>query len=698
MADSEKTGLQYSSTFVDKMEGGAFIFSAEEGHALLYVNDKLISLFECESKDELLEHVSRSFDGMIHDPSPQEVCKEIRDQLPDSLNRSGYVFFNIITKKGNVRRVVDHWTLVHDSEHGDIFYSTIYLHRLDNTSSDFDPVTGLPGKNRFVKHVTDMNRRAMDEGGAQRFAIVYSNLVHFKLLNLERGVSEGNVCLKELAKALGKAFEGDFVTRLSSDYFVVFTEYEGVEAKTEKAVKCFEEVYGRDHNIRCKLGIYGFEPGEDFFCESAFSFAKTACDSIKTDDKRNHVEYTDELAESFGIAEYVAAHIDEAIEKGWIKVYFQPVVRSLTEDACSMESLVRWIDPKYGFLPPDKFIGALEKEHCIHKLDCYVVDRVCSIIGDRLKKGLPTVPASVNFSRLDFVMTDMLEVVKTAVEKYGVPKDYIHIEITESMISSDEELMRRVIDEFRRSGYEIWMDDFGSGYSSLTVLKDYDFNTVKLDMRFLTPLNGKSKSIIRSVVSMAKDIGMKTLAEGVETKEQLEFLREIGCGLIQGYYYGKPEPVDDVFAHLDEKGIDRESIEWRDYYQAASFNARDTEMPLEIIEDDGNNFRTLFMNQAYRDQIFSGDFTLEDIDSITYNPDSPLAKKYREFADIVESSGGKKKTFYYIAGGNNVCLTLRQIAEHDGHHIIEGSIYNLSREEKQKREDRIFRHLRALRK
>ena len=130
-------------------------------------------------------------------------------------------------------------------------------------------------------------------------------------------------------------------------------------------------------------------------------------------------------------------------------------------------------------------------------------------------------------------------------------------------------------------------------------------------MRFLTPLTEKSKSIIKSVVTMAKDIGMKTLAEGVETEEQLEFLKEIGCGHIQGYYYGKPEPIEDVFRHLDENGIKNEKIEWSRFYQAAGFNARATEIPLEIIEDDGQNFRTLFMNHAYRDQIFSSILSFE---------------------------------------------------------------------------------------
>ena len=688
MADFPYRDRDFCSCFVDRMEGGAFAFTADEEHQLLYVNDGLIRLFECDDRDEFMQHVGGSLNGIIHDPSPQLIHKEIRTQIEQSLNESGYVFYNIITKKGNVRRIVNHWTLVHDEEMGDIFFATLYIHRLDNTSGDFDLVTGLLGKNRFEKYVSDSNRQSMADNDTERYAVIYFNIVHFKLFNLEWGVNEGNTCLKEVARVLGKAYDYSFSSRLADDHFAIFTKYDNVFEKTENALQLFRDSYGNSHNVICKFGIYSFVPGPDFYVETALSCAKIACDSIRKDDKNDYAEYTEDLARQVKTTEYVVSRIDDAIKNGWIQVYFQPVVRSLTEGVCSMESLARWNDPKIGFLPPDKFIGALEEGRCIHKLDCYIVEKVCELLGKRLKEGLPAVPVSVNLSRLDFMMCDMLSVVETAVKKHSVPKNFLHIEITESMIASDEDLMRRVIDDFSNAGYEIWMDDFGSGYSSLTMLKEYDFNTVKLDMRFLTPLTDKSKSIIKSVVTMAKDIGMKTLAEGVETMEQLEFLREIGCGLIQGYYYGKPESLEDVFTHLDQNGIDKERIDWSSFYQKASFNARATDMPLEIIEDDGLNFRTLFMNRAYRDQIFSEEFTLEEIDNILYHSSSPLRKKFREFADIAEMSG-KKETFYYTAGGNYLSLTVQVIAQYNGHYLLQGMLFNLSKDERSDERQRL---------
>lgn len=676
MIDPPDMDNRFDLTYTERMEGGAFAFRADEGHEMLYANRNMVRLFECEDTGDLMAHIGGTYDGMIHDPEPFIVHKEIEKQLNEQSRNSGYVFFNIITKKGNVHRVVNHWTLVHDEDFGDVFYAAVYLHRLDNVINDYDIVTGLLGKGKFGKYAIDINRKYAENDDAE-YAIIYVNLVNFKLLNIEQGANEGNECLKVISKILGKTFDYSFISRLADDHFAVFSKFDGVVNKAERAERMFYDSYGSRYNVICKFGIYKFRLNPEFDVETALSCAKMACDFIKRDKDRDIVVYSGELADSMKTTEYVVGNIDEALENGWIRIYYQPVVRTLTGELCGMESLVRWIDPVIGFLPPDKFISALEEERCIHKLDSYVVNKVCEGIGKRIENGIPTVPVSVNFSRLDFQLCDMLSVVETAVEKYGIPKQYIHIEITESMISSNEEFMERVINDFAGAGYEIWMDDFGSGYSSLTVLKDFRFDTLKMDMKFLAPLTVKSKSIIKSVVNMAKDIGMKTLAEGVETKEQLDFLRDIGCGMIQGYYYGRPEPIEDVYIHLKEKSIQIEEMEWGAFFQAAGFHARATDVPLEIIEDDGTEFRTLFMNNIYRDQIFDEELMLDEIDKRIYHTASPLLKKYREFADIAERSW-KPETFYYTSGGSYLCLTIQTVAEHAGHYILKGSIINIS--------------------
>ena len=414
---------KFNGPFTNKMEGGAYIFRNDEGHEILYTNQRMIDLFECEDEDDLRMHIGGSFDGMIHDPAPYMVIKEIDTQLAESVNGSGYVFFNIITKKGKVRRVVSHWTLVNDEDFGDIFYAYIFIHRMDNVVNDFDPITGVLGKGKFDKYAIDICKKYHEED-RDPYAIIYLNLVNFKLLNIEQGVNEGNECLKVVARILGKSYENAFVSRLSDDHFAVFSKYENVHENTEKAERTFYDTYGSNKNVICKFGIYKFFLSPDFDIESAPSCAKIACDYIKRDMKNDIAEYSDELANSMKTTEYVIGKIDEAIEKGWIRVYFQPVIRTITGELCGMESLVRWIDPVVGFLPPDKFIGALEDERCIHKLDSYVVDKVCEELGRRLTAGIPAVPVSVNFSRLDFLLCDMLSVVEAAVKNTMFPRNF----------------------------------------------------------------------------------------------------------------------------------------------------------------------------------------------------------------------------------------------------------------------------------
>ena len=377
------------------------------------------------------------------------------------------------------------------------------------------------------------------------------------------------------------------------------------------------------------------------------------------------------------VKQYVTDNIDKALESGWIKVYYQPVIRSLTEQLCGAESLARWIDPEMGFLPPDKFIGTLEKTRQIHKLDLFIIEQVCKDISERLKNNLPAVPVSVNVSRLDFEEADMLATIEEFVDRYDVPRDYIHVEVTESMIVSDADLMERMIDSFREAGYEVWMDDFGSGYSSLNLLKDYNFDTIKLDMEFLRKFTDKSKAIMTSTITMAKDIDISTLAEGVETIEQVDFLREIGCGRLQGYYYGKPLPKEEFFEHIEKQNIKIEERKWRYFYDVASKAARSTDEPLEIIEDDGKEFRTLFMNEQYMAQVFETATTLAYADKQIYHTASPLIKKYREFANILERSRNQE-TFYYTGNGNIYRFVGQVLAENEGKYIIKGSIHNIS--------------------
>ena len=252
---------------------------------------------------------------------------------------------------------------------------------------------------------------------------------------------------------------------------------------------------------------------------------------------------------------FISENFEEALAQGHIQPFYQPVIRTISRQLCNFEALARWVDPRCGIIPPDRFIPVLEQSQVIHRLDACIIRQVCATIRARLEAGEVPIPVSVNLSRLDFSLCDIFTVVDGIVTQYQIPHDFLYIEITESVMAEQESQMRAIVDRFHSAGYQIWMDDFGSAYSSLNVLKDYEFDEIKLDMRFLSSFNLRSRRILTAVIQMAKEIDIHTLAEGVETQEQLRYLRNIGCEKVQGFYFGRPQPWDDALAHLRDIGV-----------------------------------------------------------------------------------------------------------------------------------------------
>ncbi len=201
--------------------------------------------------------------------------------------------------------------------------------------------------------------------------------------------------------------------------------------------------------------------------------------------------------------------LEHAIENKHIEIYYQPIIRTLSGKLCSFEALARWEDPKLGILNPSLFISELEREHKIHILDCYMIDEICRRYKMRLEDKSAMVPVSFNLSRLDFSLCDIFNFIESTIRKYQVPREMFILEITESILEKNDASTKNIINKFHEAGYQVWMDDFGSGYSSLNVLKDYDFDEIKIDMEFLSVFNQKSKKIITSVVDMAKELAFK---------------------------------------------------------------------------------------------------------------------------------------------------------------------------------------------
>ena len=375
---------------------------------------------------------------------------------------------------------------------------------------------------------------------------LFFDIENFKSYNEKYGFHEGNELLIKVAHMIEDSFKGSLVSRFSDDHFVVLTRIDGAKniiGHLSGEIKKLQ----REVHLELKCGAY--KPvGDEADVSLACDRARFACNSIKKHYDRTLRIYDKSLEDKFQLKHYIVNNIDNAIASGYIKVYYQPVVSTKNGCICGLEALARWEDPNYGLLSPGAFIEILEEYRQIYKLDQYIIEAVCRDYRDASDNKKPFAPVSLNFSRLDFELCDIVGYLCETVEKYGVPKNFIDIEITESALTDQQDFLPNAIKNLRSFGYKVWLDDFGSGYSSLNVLKDYQFDVLKIDMKFLSGFkdNEKTRPILENIVSLTKQLKMLSLTEGVETAEQFSSLEAIGCDRAQGYLFSKPVPIETL--------------------------------------------------------------------------------------------------------------------------------------------------------
>lgn len=484
----------------------------------------------------------------------------------------------------------------------------------------YDHLTGLPSMTYFFE-IAPEKRNAVIAAQKQP-AIMYMDFGGMKYYNHKYGFSQGDKLLQGFARLIAARFGNENCCRLGQDHFVVLTEAENAE---QSLGELFEQTRELNSGITLPLhvGIYlGWVEG--IAASMACDMAKIACDVIKSDMSSGFRYYSPKMKADEEKMQYIIANLDTAIREGWITVYYQPIVRAVNGRVCSEEALARWIDPVKGFLSPADFVPVLEEHNLIYKLDLHIVDCVLKKIKILQGAGLHIMPQSINLSRSDFDTCDIVEEIRRRVDASGLSRSVLTIEITESIMGKDFEFIKTQIDRFRELGFAVWMDDFGSGYSSLDVLKDINFDLIKFDMRFVQQLDegNRGRVILSEMLKMAASLGLETVCEGVETEQQATFLRETGCTKLQGYYFEKPLPVEKVLEKYEQgRQIGFENPDEQEYYEAlgrvnlqdlsviaqenpGDFSNYFSMLPMAVIEVNNGLVRFARSNQSYRDFMF----------------------------------------------------------------------------------------------
>ncbi|MBE5963096.1 MAG: EAL domain-containing protein [Lachnospiraceae bacterium] len=417
--------------------------------------------------------------------------------------------------------------------------------------ANFDQFTGIYNKYHFYEEVQNVLK--MDEQG--QYVLMVSDVGQMKFVNDTFGTKTGDEIIKAIADSIRRNVpEGAVYGRLESDKFAVlmkkqdFDETRFMES-SDKILKQKNKLLPVKHY----LGIYEIKDRTlpvDLMCDRAIM----AVNTIKGSYHCTIAYYDTEYHSRINYERQIIADLPRALEEEEFQIYLQPQINHDTKEIVGAEALVRWIHKKKGMIPPSDFIPVFEKNGLIAKLDEYVWDKACAILKEWKQKGRDNWSISVNISPKDLYFMDIYSVIKGLVEKHQISPSVLKLELTETSFVNDVKQLISLIADLKELGFKVEMDDFGSGYSALNILKDIPVDILKMDMRFFeyTDNEDRSAKILSAVVEMAKRLKIPVIAEGVEDLRQADYLSSIGCSVIQGYLYARPMPLEEFEQFITE--------------------------------------------------------------------------------------------------------------------------------------------------
>lgn len=431
--------------------------------------------------------------------------------------------------------------------------SRLTLQGLLKHAKGTDLMVGLPNLTAFMEFA----RKLIEQGIIEQYESLYLNIRNFKYVNRKLSYGSGNEIMKQYASRLKEHLDsGEMVARTGGDNFIVLLKKEHTPdfLKFLENVEVCQKVEDREYKFELKATIgvthlNGVEDAGEVMMRSSVAY------QVARDKEGKGVAYYDEQKYSNIMKQKdISANFDDALKKGDFVVYYQPKVRTKDSKIGGAEALIRW-NFKGTIVSPGEFIPILEKDGSICRLDFYVLDKVCDFLSRLQEEGQSLIKISVNFSRCHMENTHLAEDIAAVIDKYKIPHKYIEVELTETEDFKDYEVISGLVNKLKKYDIATSIDDFGTGYSSLNMLRLAEIDLLKIDRSFVQmdeEFEKKFRDIVmfKNIVRMAKELGIQIVAEGVETKEQYEYLSTTGCDMMQGYYFDKPLPEEEFVKRL----------------------------------------------------------------------------------------------------------------------------------------------------
>lgn len=411
--------------------------------------------------------------------------------------------------------------------------------------SEKDSLTKIPNYVKFYMHTEKILRKNLDK----QYAIVVFDIDRFKSINDLYGLSQGDEALKHIGRVLKDIYgHEDNYARMTADRFAFYMSYNNKGEIIREIEKIRKKINNNDlsFDIKTSYGIYlvdDINVPVNLMCDRAMMASRTTKGNIMKFCSFYDEHYRQDMIRMSEIER----DMNKALDNHDFKMYLQPKYRLSDGRLCGAEVLCRWMHPEKGMIPPLDFIPLFEQNGFILKLDEYMWEQACSTIKKWLDEGKEIVPLSVNISRYHINHNDLEMALMKLVNQYGLTTDMLTLEITESLFLDKPEELNRVLVRLKKLGFRLEVDDFGAGFSSLNLIRNISVDTIKMDKEFLDNeiASEKGKIVVKHTINMAKDLQMQVIAEGVETKEHVEFLKNSHCDIAQGFYFAKPMPIEE---------------------------------------------------------------------------------------------------------------------------------------------------------
>ena len=469
------------------------------------------------------------------------------------------VNFSTVRRRFNMHRILVMWQEVGENDYRICGINVQKGFASFYHSLRFDKLTNLYNKKEFCRRVAAV----IASHPEMEFEIMRFNVARFKVINDLFGEEMGDKLLKYVAQFLTSIqLEACVYGRLYADNFMLcYPTVGNIREHLIHSLQMLAVSFALDYRIEFYFGVYTVKERNltvtTMLDRAAMGLFKAARNGLIVCG-----EYNDDMRENIVNEQVIVNNMNGSLEREEFIVYLQPKYDLLTERVVGAEALVRWIHPQLGFVPPAKFVPIFEQNGFIYQLDKYVWEKTCQLLREDIDAGRPVLPVSINVSRVDFYSPAIVQVLEGLIQKYNLDPRLLELELTESAYVENPQQIIEITKALQSRGFVILMDDFGSGYSSLNMLKDLPVDVLKIDLKFLTDSEGveegRADDILSSVVKMAKRLKLTVIAEGVESQKQVDFLRTIGCEYAQGYYFSEPLPQED-YRQLVQNDYETES-------------------------------------------------------------------------------------------------------------------------------------------